>query len=305
MELTDAIRRAPTGPALSDAGSVHDLYFPWEQLDIMPIGDIQYDGKKGATDVPRLRKHLKMGIDRGAYFIGTGDILDVLSPSNRERFMKAGLYDTAQKFFDDAVTTLEKECLEILLPTIGRWIGLVQGHHYYVHLDGSTTDTRFAEWLGCPFLGTCALVRLHFKDTKMKRASSITMWIHHGVGGSGVLPTAIYNKLYHQKIRYPNARIFMMGHVPQLGHVKLAGLDVEGQPGNPHLVHEDTSLVACGGWSRSYQQGSTFGGRAQGGYAEVGMMPPAVLGGSIIHITPQRVRSHGKEVAHLEVTVTS
>ncbi len=291
---------------LVDASSVHSLVFPWEPLQIMPVGDIQYDGKGGATDVNRLRRHLAWGIKHKVHFIGMGDIVDVLSPSNRQRFMAAGLYDTAQTFFDDAVTRLEKEILEILLPTRGMWIGILQGHHFYNHLDGSTSDTRFAEWLDAPYLGDCAIVRLHFKDEGSgKRAKTIKMWAHHGNGGSGVLPTAIYNKLYHQKVRYPAVRLFLMGHVPQLGHVVLEGLDAEGSIGKPHLTHEDTHLVATGGFSRSYQQGSRFAGRPQGGYAEKAMMPPAVLGGALITITPERYKRGGQDYVALDVKVSS
>ncbi len=305
MELVDARRRKKKGDIeLSDVQGIQDLYFPWEPLDLMPIGDIQYDGRGGAADIPRLRRHLMKGMDRGAYFIGTGDITDTLSPSNRQRMAAAGLYDTADTVFDNAITNLENELKPTLEPTRGRWFGLVQGHHYYPHLDGTTTDTRFAEWLDCAFLGSCALIRVFFRDTK-NHVAQITIWVHHGAGGSGVLPTAIYNKLYHQKIRYPRARVFIMGHVPQLGHVKLAGLDSAGDPGTPHLIHEDTSLVAAGGWARSYQQGSKFRGRAQGGYAEQGMMPPAVLGGAVIHLEPIRLRVNGKQVSYVEVTVTS
>ena len=305
MELYDARPKKKKGELdIVDAQGIQDLYFPWEPMDLMPIGDIQYDGKHGAADIPRLKKHLKKGLDRGAYFIGTGDITDTLSPSNRTKLANAGLYDTATIVFDDAITNLENELKPVLKPTIGRWFGLVQGHHYFEHLDGSTTDTRFAEYLGCAFLGSCSLVRVFFRD-EHNHVAQVTIWIHHGSGGSGVLPTAIYNKLYHQKVRYPRARVFIMGHVPQLGHVKLAGLDSAGDPGTPHLVHEDTSLVAAGGWARGFQQGSKFRGRAQGGYAEQAMMPPAVLGGAVIHLEPVRIRVNNKTVSYVEVTVTS
>jgi len=181
---------------LVDAGSAHSLILPWEPLRIMPVGDIQYDGKNGAADIDRLHRHLQWGIRHEVKFIGMGDIVDILSPSNRQRFAAAGLFDSAHQFFDDAVTRLEEEILEVLLPTRGMWIGLLQGHHYYTHLDGTTSDTRFAKWLDCPFLGDCAIVRLHFQEQtegKGKRHQSIKMWVHHGAGGAGVMSTTIYN----------------------------------------------------------------------------------------------------------------
>jgi len=288
-----------------DVQGIETYQLPWEPLKIMPIGDIQYDGAGGAADLKRLKRHLAWGIRNNVRFVGMGDMIDVLSPSNRQRMAAAGFYDTATTFFDKAVTSLEKELLKVLEPTKGMWLGLVQGHHYYPHLDGTTTDTRFADWLECPYLGDCSIIRLHFKDERSRQGKVLKMWVHHGNGGSGVLPTAIYNKLYHQKVRYPQVRLFLMGHVPQLGNVTLEGLDSEGPAGDPHLTHEDTKLVACGGFSRGYQQGSNFAGRAQGGYAEKGMMPPAVLGGVVITITPETAKFRGRSVRTLDLKVSS
>jgi hypothetical protein len=290
---------------LVDAQAIHSFQLPWERMQIMPVGDIQYDGPKGAADIKRLSRHLAWGMKNNVWFLGTGDLIDILSPSNRERFAAAKLYDTATTFFDEAVTQLEYDLFKILAPTKGRWLGLVGGHHYYPHLDGSTTDTRFATWLDCPYLGDCAIIRLHFRDEKAKQGKVFKIWVHHGNGGSGVLPTGVINKLYHQKVRYPNVRLFLMGHVPQLGHMTLEGLDSEGPAGDPHLTHEDTKLVACGGFSRSYQQGSKYAGRAQGGYAEKGMMPPAVLGGALITLTPEVSKFHGRSVRTIDIKVSS
>ncbi len=289
---------------LVDASAVFKADFPWEPMQIMPIGDIQYDGPDGATDVDRLRRHLAWGVKHNVWFIGTGDIVDFLSPSNRVNLMKAGLYDTAMGTIEEAATRLEKEVFEILEPTKGRWIGLVQGHHYYEHSDGTTSDTRIAEWLGTRFLGDCALIRFNFKEGKGHRSKSIKMWIHHGAGGGGNLPTAIYNKMYHQISRYPTVRLFLQGHVPQLGHVNVEGLDMTDSR-NPHLIHEDRHLIACGGFSRSYKQGSRRNGRAQGGYAEKAMMPPAVLGGALITLTPERFERKGVEYITIDVKVST
>ncbi len=290
---------------LVDASAVFKADFPWEPLQIMPIGDIQYDGPDGATDVDRLRRHLAWGMKNGVWFLGTGDIIDFLSPSNREKLANAGLYDTAESVIERAANTLEEEIFEILRPTIGRWIGLVQGHHFFEHSDGSSTDTRIAKMLETRFLGDCALIRFAFKEEgKGHRAKSIKAWIHHGAGGGGMLPTAIYNKMYHQLPRYPGVRLFMQGHVPQLGHINVEGLDMTDSR-NPHLFHEDRHLVACGGFSRSYKQGSTRGGRPQGGYAEKAMMPPAVLGGALITLTPERYERKGIEYVTIDVKVST
>ena len=266
-------------------------YLPWKQTLIMPIGDIQYDGPRGAADVSRLKRYVKWGMENEVYFIGMGDFVDFMSPSNRDRLARAGLYDTAQNVIDEKAYALEDEVWELLKPTKGHWIGLLQGHHYFAHLNGETSDTRFSYLLDAPFLGDCAIVRMTFRGDDRRRGDTATikMWVHHGHGGGGVLPTGPFNKLYHQKARWPNVRIFMQGHVPQLGAVKTEGLDVTSK-GTPHIIHEDTTYVVTGGFARAYQQGSKFAGRAQGNYAEKAAMPPGVLGTPVLILTPETVQ---------------
>lgn len=277
-------------------------YLPWAPMLIMPVGDIQYDGPHGAADLDRLARFVKWGMERGAWFIGMGDFVDFLSPSNRERLRTAGLYDTATTVIDNAATQLEAELLAVLQPTKGRWLGLLQGHHYFEHDAGFTSDTRFARDLDAPFLGDCAIIRLTFRDTA-GGSTMIKVWAHHGHGG-GILPTAGLNRLYHQKVRYPQVRLFLMGHCPQLGHTVTDGLDVTTK-GAPLLIHQDTHYVLTGGFSRSYQQGSKFAGRAQGSYAEKAMMPPAVLGGSVITLTPEHYSRGGTSYRTVDVKVSS
>lgn len=279
-------------------------YLPWEPLTLIPIGDIQYDGPDGAADLPRLRKLIEWGVERGAYFIGMGDFVDFLSPSNRESMKSAGLYDTASAVVDRAATRLEDELIELLKPTKARWVGLLQGHHYFDHLDGATSDTRIAYQLGAVYLGDCAIVRITFRE-KGGGSAMIKLWAHHGHGGGGLLPASGLNKLYHQKVRYPNCRIFLMGHLPQLGHMVSDGLDVTDR-GEPELVHSDTHFVLTGGFARSYRQGSRFAGRAQGSYAEKRMLPPAVLGAPIITLTPERHHGRGnRSIRSIDVKVSS
>lgn len=279
------------------------LHLPWKPLLMMPLGDIQYDFPGGAADIPRLKQTLAWGLEHDVWFLGMGDFTDFLSPSNRERLGQAGLYDTASGIIDRAALRLEDELLEVLLPSKGHWLGFLQGHHYYPHEGGGTSDTRIAQILDAPFLGDCAILRLTFRDPH-GGSTNLKIWAHHGHGGGGSLPTAGLNKLYHQKVRYPSIRLFVMGHVPQLGHTVTDGLDVTDR-GEPLLVHEDTHYVLTGGFSRAYQQGSKYNGRAQGGYAEKAMMPPAVLGSALITLTPERHERHHVTLRTVDVKVTS
>ena len=118
---------------------VFNVRLPWEPQIIMPINDIQYDGPGGSADLKRLKKHLAWGMEHNALFIGLGDFVDLGSPSERKNLSAADLHDTTQQRIDNAATRDEEELMDVLRPTKGRWIGLLQGHHYYHHLDGTRT----------------------------------------------------------------------------------------------------------------------------------------------------------------------
>ena len=49
---------------------------PWEPLNIVPIGDIQFAGKNGPTDLKRLARHIQWARDNNAWYIGMGDYVD-------------------------------------------------------------------------------------------------------------------------------------------------------------------------------------------------------------------------------------
>ena len=189
--------------------------------------------------------------------------------------------------------------MEVLRPTKGRWLGLLQGHHYYVHLSGGTSDTYFAHALAAPFLGDCAVLRLTFKDADSSNCAVLKVWAHHGHHGGADALTAL-RRLRTKKADWPDVRLFLQGHIPALGHVKTDSLDIPNK-GTPNIFHADTTYALTGGFSRSYQQGSHFAGRPQGGYAEKAMMAPAVMGGQVITLTPEKV--HRGSIWHRQIDV--
>ena len=269
---------------------------------VMPINDIQYDGPDGAADLPKLIKHLAWGMERNALFIYLGDGTDFGSTSERHILSGSKLHETSVKRLERAAYQDVLDLYKALAPTKGRWIGFVQGHHYFEFGNGHTSDTLLAEWLGGPYLGDAALGFFRFKD-KSGHQASLKAFFHHGSGGSGVMPAAAINKLYHMKVGYPAVQLFCQAHVPQLGAVKIDSLDITDVP-EPVIFDASTRFVACGGWSRSMQMCSSFKGRKQGSYAEKAMMRPGVMGGAVINLTPERERKAGKSIYQVDVKVT-
>ena len=185
---------------------VFSIVLPWENQILMPINDIQYDGPDGVADLKRLGSHLAWGMERNALFIGLGDFIDFMSPSNRERYAGSNLYTNAKETVDRIATILEDEIMHVLSPTRGRWIGLLQGHHFFEHLDGTSSDTRFAEALDTRYLGDSVLGRIRFRD-EHGAGTTIKVFAHHG--GSATTANGAMTKLKAQKASYPDVRLFL------------------------------------------------------------------------------------------------
>lgn len=286
------------------------LYLPLDEAILMPIGDIHYGGggDNDPCDVDRLKRRLDWGMNRGAYFLGMGDYIDVASPSNRNALVKAGFYDSMQQLIEDAGSRLLDRLLDVLKGTEGRWLGLLEGHHYFDFEDGTTSDVRLCQALKAPFLGDCAFVQLVFRYPESKTASHhdrqrahATIWCHHGMGG-GRLAGAPLNVLEHI-IKVFDADIYLMGHQHKKVAAPLDRIYINWHERSPVLHHRRIILACTGGFLKGYMQGSKNRGRAQGTYVEQRMLSPTALGGLTIYIRPRRDTTGSKDRYHLDLGV--
>ena len=274
------------------------LFLPLQETIIMPIGDVQYagGGVNDACDLNRLQRHLEWGMKRGAYFLGMGDYIDVASPSNRDAVRHAKMYDSLQ----DALEEINEQYLEkfksVLKGTEGRWLGLLEGHHFWEFADGATTDTRLCQALKAPFLGDCAFVRLVFKSNGKQR-TGCTIWCHHGVG-SGKLAGAPLNSLEHI-IKAFEADIYLMGHMHKKVAAPMNRVYVNWDEDPPRMRHRNVIIGCTGGFLCGYLQGSKRAGRAQGTYVEQKMLNPTALGGLVVYVRPRN--THGRYGVDLSV----
>lgn len=248
-------------------------------LTIAPIGDIQWAGKNGSTAKDHLRSHIEYCLEHDAYFVGLGDAIDMLSPSNRSRLNSAGLYDTAMQVLWEKSLELTQELYEeFFKETTGRWLGWVEGHHFYEHA-GETSDEKFCELLKAPFLGTSGFIRIPVAD--------LTLYVHHGIGG-GVLPGSGLNRLYHTASGLQGADIYLLGHNTKLTTSRLSRPYPRWDTKPPRLEHRDIWLVNSGGFSKSNVIGHRVSGIKRGDYAEQGMMTPSPLTAPIITVDLSR-----------------
>jgi hypothetical protein len=258
-----------------------------QRVAVCPIGDVQYSGESGPTAIVHVQRHVErcLELEKQGYvvrFLGMGDYIDFLSPSNRARLAAAQLYDSADAVVEAKALELVEECFERMLkPTRGKWIGLLEGHHFY-EAAGSTSDMWLCELLDAPFLGTSCYVRL--------LPSGFSLWAHHGTG-SGILPTPGLNKLYHTSAGLQGADAYLMGHNTRLGAVRLS----RPYPNEDFtdLTHHDVLLVNTGGFSKSNIVGHKRGRIPRGDYAEKGMMTPSPLCAPIVYFDGPRGK-HGE-----------
>lgn len=260
-----------------------------ERLVIAPLGDFQWSGDNGPTAQGHLQRHIDQCLERNAFFVGTGDYIDFLSPSNRKRLASADLYDTAVAVIAEKARELNEQVFEkFLKPTVGRWLGIVEGHHFF-EAGGETSDIWLADKLKTTFLGTSAFVRIPSAD--------FTLYVHHGSGG-GVLPGSGLNRMYHLAAGLQGAEVYLMGHNTKLMTARLSRpFPVWGKKqADHHLEHRDVWLVNCGGFSRSNQVRNRINGIPRGDYPEQGLMTPSPLAAPIITVDLKGPREHRTRV---------
>lgn len=269
-------------------------------ITLAPIGDIQWFGHKSAVAWDALQQHIEAAMAREAWFIGMGDYVDFLSPSNRRRLDNANLYDTASRVVNDKAEELTRQLYDQLLkPTTGRWLGLLEGHHYAQLQTGKTTDQLLCELLRTTFLGTSAYISLTLSPSPGSRALlRYLIWLHHGQGG-GSKAHAPLLKL-ENLTPYWEGDLFLVGHMSKMGAVPINRVHpVFSEKGTMpnRLSHRKIYLVGTGSWAKGYEEQSRQGNTPRGGYVETGMMNPVALGAPFITVVPRMVKAENRDQA--------
>lgn len=254
---------------------------PWEEMLLLPIADVQI-GTQGVA-LKKLRKHIEWGIANNAWFVGLGDYVDVMSPSNRSAWAAMHKYDSVEEAMVAHAESAIAQFLHTVRGTEGRWLGIGEGHHFYDFGDGTTTDTRIAAALGGRHAGSLANVRLTFRQGH--RRSHCWVCFAHGTG-SGKFQGSVLNKL-EDLVGIIEADVYIMAHQtksPATPKPRLYGTPTD----IPKLVSRGKLLVGAGGWYEGYLQGRNERKVPRGGFVEKALMPPVSLGGPIIRIQPLR-----------------
>ena len=264
----------------------HKLQVPkgTEEIVIAPLGDIQWAGHKDHIAYSALQEYIAEAVERKAWFIGMGDYVDFASPSYRMRLANANLYDTAQQVIDDKARALCDELYaEVLTPTAGRWLGMLEGHHWTHLLTGETTDQYLCQKLRAPFLGTSAYVGLVFPTHNGPR--TVTLWAHHGAGGGQKVHAPIL-KLENLACSW-EADLMLVAHMTKRATGVIQRCYPVWSGRHPTIRYREIHLVGCGGWMKGYAERSRQGKTPRGGYVEQKMLTPVALGAPFIRIRPR------------------
>ncbi len=263
-----------------------------EEVTIVGFGDLQADpnlrGKPRAADFDRARRVLEWGAEHGAYFVGMGDYVDAMSPSNRVSWLGAKLYDSPRDAMDEMSYQVLDEVAELMGIAEGRWLGLLSGHHYHEFQDGTRSDHLLAQRLGTKHFGDGVVGMSLFLPPRSKhRRPRVNVWAAHGRSSNARSAAAAITELTKLSAWNEDVDAFLVGHYHQAEFKKIQKLRWAGgeRGGEPWLVHRDVVVGCTGSFLRGYRQDNRDEARET--YVEAGLMPPSALGSIAVFARPR------------------
>lgn len=257
-------------------------------FSIAVIGDIQWNGDPDEIDCGGLERYIQRALDANAYFVGHGDYIDFASPSSRARLMGSGAYDGPLKKLDDVARELVHQVYDrFLKPTKGRWVGCLEGHHFWQMKDGTTTDMELCRLLGTQHLGTEVGIEWRLQRQTPQRPVTHTFqtWHHHG-WGSGE-ESSLVMKLKKVAADWDGVSGFFMGHMTKVATTVVPKLTMRFGPQHAVILERRVLLVGTGGWSKGKVVSRRDGQVPRGGYVERGGLRPVSLGAPLVMVTAE------------------
>lgn len=269
-----------------------------QSMIIMPIGDIHF----GSDDFPteHLINNIKWALDRGCTFLGMGEYLDFAAGSQRQHM--GVLRESTRKTIDDMILEKANQLFDILAPTRGKWIGMLEGDHRWDFTGGNSVDQYICQLLECPFLGTSAMVRIAAGVKGHPEADTI-LYAHHGIGSSRTAGGHLIQ--VENLLKIFDFDIGLMGH----SHGKV-GTVVDRQAVTPDGIHYHRSkiLARTGACLKAYASHGPLplsepAINSRGSYVEQRAYQPSALGGIIIGIGYEQIHKsrYYRPALHLSI----
>lgn len=210
--------------------------------------------------------------DKDCYFIGNGDLMDMVIASDSKRYRKSSDDSDGDAIVDEQI----EKIFSWLEPYKDRVLGLGTGNHEdeITKRCGTNPSQRLCKKLGVPFLGYSSLVRLALTENG-NRGRSVVCRLHHGYGGGSRTQGADITK-YSKDLNYWDADIFFYGHCHKLQSDRIPRLGLIGDK----LVAKPKLLCITGSFLK------TFGTTTDPTYSEKAGYPPLEIGGLTVNIKP-------------------
>jgi hypothetical protein len=258
---------------------------------IAPLGDIQFTGNdpnvKGGCSVGGLKSHLSWlrrtaeQLGASLSIIGTGDYVDMMSPSNRDKYKANGFYSNVTRAMSFYMGHIVEELAEILSAYISpeEVEVLLMGHHYFPYEDGKFrhSDEHLAHLLGiknAPHDGA-AYLRYQWSTTTYNVLAA------HGQGNGQSLAYGL-NKLDKLAGGWSDVQAHVTGHTHKLGSIKKAQLAVR----DGKVIHDDVRLITAGAFLRGWVKDELM-------YPEAGQMGALPIGGSALYVEEDSTQPQG------------
>ncbi len=249
-----------------------------EPFTIVPIGDLQLmeqETEAGKTvNLDGFKQHLKYVENTypNPLYLGMGDYIDFMSPSNRDALKKAKVYEASRQLIDKAAEDLAMEFVDLVSHTKGKWLGLLTGHHFHELGSGITTDQLIASELNAPYLGRVAHITVKYVN-KTKSDGRLNIWAHHGEGARKYPAGKIVDNVAPH---WPDVDLFFMGHMHESDSARLARYTVDS---SGDLVTRNSLAVVTGAWLEPHTQGV-------GSYIENAVLRPRATGAPVVVVEP-------------------
>jgi len=245
-----------------------------KEFTIVPVGDLQLIDPEveeyNSVALNSFKDHMSYVEDNypNVHYIGMGDYIDYMSPSNRESVEKAKIYSPSRSYIALAGRRLADDFLDLMAHTEGRWLGILNGHHFVGFKDGTNSDQYIASALQAPYLDKCGYVTMRFQRPDDKNRGTINIWAHHGTG-SRKYPVG---KLVDSVVPFwPEGDIYLMGHMHECDYKKVQRMIARGG----RIVENNAIAAVTGGWLKGYVEDVTT-------YVEEKMLSPKAIGAPVI-----------------------
>lgn len=261
---------------------------------VKPFGDVHRNSpnchiEKWLEDCREWKDRILTG--EQIYFLGMGDYNDLVSTSERVALDNPAIHDSTLHTFDDFYKQKTDDLTGEIDFMQGRTIGLVEGNHHALLLNGTTTTQRMCETLSCAYLGISSFVRLVFTYRDGHNLSK-DLWIHHGLSGGRRVGTSI-NKV-EDMMKIARADVYLMAHDHKKHIAMLSNLELTTGKGAIKLRNNKILLARTGSYLKAYEPN-------QQSYVVKRALHPADLGSIEITFTPTRKTKEGVDYRSIEI----